>query len=57
MQINKNTQQLLKSKLPLADENFDYNDPNNKSKGYKVTERKSDLFGKIELNSGDVFFD
>ena len=39
----------IKFKLPLVDDKFDYNDPNNKSKGYKVTEGKSDILGKIPV--------
>ena len=42
----------IKFKLPLVDDRIDYNDPNNKSKGYKVGEGKSDLLGQIEWKSG-----
>ena len=42
----------IRFKLPLVDDKFDYNDPNNKSKGYKVTEGKSDILGKIEWKGG-----
>ena len=49
---NKQHLVTIKFKLPLVDDTIDYNDPNNKSKGYKVGEGKSDLLGKIEWKSG-----
>ena len=37
----------IRFKLPLVDDKIDYNDPNNKKKGYKVIKGDTDLQGIV----------
>ena len=42
----------IRFKLPLVNDRIDYKDPDNKSRGYKVREGKTDLNGTIPIQLG-----